>query len=62
MDWLDWKIVVALALAALVGGMTAVFGTDMLLAAIVFPATFAIVYAILAILDFAIERVRGSRY
>lgn len=62
MDWLDWKIVVALVIAALLGGMTAVFGTDMLLAAIVFPATFALAYAVLAILHFAVERVRGSRY
>lgn len=62
MDWLDWKIVAALVVAALLGGATVAFGTDILLAVIVLPATFAIVYAILAILHFAVERVRGSRY
>lgn len=62
MDWLDWKIVVAVVIAAVLGGMTAVFGTDMLLAAIVLPLTLAIAYVILVIIDLAIEQVRGSSY
>lgn len=62
MDWLDWKIVVAVVVAVALAGMTVVWGTDMLLAGIVAPIALALVYAILAIIDFAIERVRGSRY
>lgn len=62
MDWLDWKLIAAVVIAALVGGATVVFGTDMLLAAIVAPAVLAIVYAILVVIDFAVERVGGSTY